>query len=118
MTVDRDQIAARWQRRGSSCGVWTDPPGQVWEDFVHATDAAPLVQSDVTEIPAQRDERGDRRDDQELMLLRRATLLDAEVDPEPSQDRQSNQHGDHPAHPCEPDGCGQDKSAAGDAMVE
>ena len=38
MSVDRDRIAGDWQRRGFSCGLWTDPPGQVWEDFVHATD--------------------------------------------------------------------------------
>ena len=27
-----------WQRRGFSCDIWTDAPGQVWRDFVHATD--------------------------------------------------------------------------------
>ncbi len=24
--------------RGFSCGVWVDPPGQRWEDFVHSVD--------------------------------------------------------------------------------
>jgi mannose-6-phosphate isomerase-like protein (cupin superfamily) len=32
------QVAREWERRGFSCAVWVDPPGQVWEDFVHATD--------------------------------------------------------------------------------
>lgn len=27
-----------WERRGFSCDIWTDAPGQVWRDFVHATD--------------------------------------------------------------------------------
>lgn len=27
-----------WARRGFSCDIWTDVPGQVWRDFVHATD--------------------------------------------------------------------------------
>jgi mannose-6-phosphate isomerase-like protein (cupin superfamily) len=27
-----------WARRGFSCDIWTDAPGQVWRDFVHATD--------------------------------------------------------------------------------
>ncbi|HET9870641.1 MAG TPA: cupin domain-containing protein [bacterium] len=27
-----------WAARGFSCGLWTDPPGAVWEDYVHPTD--------------------------------------------------------------------------------
>ncbi len=27
-----------WAARGFSCALWVDPPGQVWEGFVHATD--------------------------------------------------------------------------------
>src|SRR5260370_1961113 len=36
--LDREQIAANWTSRGFSCELWTDPPGQRWEDFRHATD--------------------------------------------------------------------------------
>jgi mannose-6-phosphate isomerase-like protein (cupin superfamily) len=36
--TDRQQIAAQWADRGFSCDLWTDPPGQRWEDFTHATD--------------------------------------------------------------------------------
>ena len=36
--LDRAQIAKDWQARGFSCGLWVDPPGQVWEDYVHSTD--------------------------------------------------------------------------------
>jgi quercetin dioxygenase-like cupin family protein len=36
--INREQIAAEWLSRGFSCELWTDPPGQRWEDFRHATD--------------------------------------------------------------------------------
>jgi len=29
------QISQAWAERGFSCTVWTDPPGQVWANFVH-----------------------------------------------------------------------------------
>jgi quercetin dioxygenase-like cupin family protein len=35
--TDRQQIAADWTARDFSCELWTDPPGQRWEDFTHAT---------------------------------------------------------------------------------
>lgn len=36
--IDRDQIATDWSARGFSCELWTDAPGQRWEDFTHTTD--------------------------------------------------------------------------------
>jgi hypothetical protein len=36
--MDREQVARDWQARGFSCDIWTDPPEQVWADFVHASD--------------------------------------------------------------------------------
>lgn len=35
---DRQRIARDWRGRGFSCDLWSDPPGQVWADFVHAGD--------------------------------------------------------------------------------
>ncbi len=35
---EQEQIAADWAGRGFSCELWTDPPGQRWEDFTHRTD--------------------------------------------------------------------------------
>ena len=32
-----DQIKQDWHSRGYSFGVFSDPPGQVWADFVHRT---------------------------------------------------------------------------------
>ena len=36
--MDSDQIKQDWNSRGYSFGVFRDPPGQVWADFVHRTD--------------------------------------------------------------------------------
>jgi mannose-6-phosphate isomerase-like protein (cupin superfamily) len=38
VTVDQRIVAKEWQERGFSCDLWVDPPEQVWEDYVHATD--------------------------------------------------------------------------------
>jgi len=38
MTIDRERIAQKWAARGFGCDLWTDPPGQCWEDFTHPTD--------------------------------------------------------------------------------
>jgi quercetin dioxygenase-like cupin family protein len=35
--VDRDAVARDWAARGYSCGLFTDPPGRVWADFVHGS---------------------------------------------------------------------------------
>ncbi|MGB7934115.1 MAG: cupin domain-containing protein [Gammaproteobacteria bacterium] len=35
---DRQQTSRDWAARGFSCDIWIDPPGQIWADFVHATD--------------------------------------------------------------------------------
>lgn len=35
---DLNSVARDWARRGFSCEIWTDAPGQEWADFVHATD--------------------------------------------------------------------------------
>jgi quercetin dioxygenase-like cupin family protein len=46
--VDQEAVARRWRTRGFSCGLWVDPPGQVWEDYVHETDELVLlVEGDV-----------------------------------------------------------------------
>ncbi len=41
--VDRDAVAARWRERGFSCGLWVDPPGQIWADYVHDVDELVMV---------------------------------------------------------------------------
>jgi mannose-6-phosphate isomerase-like protein (cupin superfamily) len=41
--IDRKQVESGWRTRGFSCGLWVDPPGQVWEDYVHATDELLMI---------------------------------------------------------------------------
>ena len=36
--MNPDQIKHNWRSRDYSFGVFRDPPGQVWADFVHRTD--------------------------------------------------------------------------------
>ena len=36
--MDLSHVRNDWEQRGFSCAVWTDPPGQVWADFVHEVD--------------------------------------------------------------------------------
>lgn len=53
MIVDQAQIERDWRRRGFSCGLWVDPPGQVWEDYVHSTDELLLVLEGELELEMQ-----------------------------------------------------------------
>ncbi len=36
--MDERKVKTDWERRGFSFGIWIDPPGQVWEDYVHDAD--------------------------------------------------------------------------------
>lgn len=37
-------VAENWQERGYSCMLFSDPPGQCWEDFVHDCNEVVTVQ--------------------------------------------------------------------------
>jgi len=41
--VNIEQVCREWDRRGFSCDVWVDSPGQRWEDYVHTTDELVMV---------------------------------------------------------------------------
>ncbi|WP_022947704.1 cupin domain-containing protein [Methylohalobius crimeensis] len=41
--TERQKIAQDWKRRGFSCDLWVDSPGQRWEDFVHSVDELVIV---------------------------------------------------------------------------
>jgi len=51
--MDRGQVAEGWRDRGFSCGLWVDPPGQVWEDYVHGTDELLMVLEGELELEMQ-----------------------------------------------------------------
>ena len=36
--MHQEKIRENWESRGYSFGVFKDPPGRVWADFVHRTD--------------------------------------------------------------------------------
>ena len=41
--INVGQVKKDWDSRGFSCEVWTDPPGQIWEDYVHDVDELLMV---------------------------------------------------------------------------
>ncbi|MBT4016955.1 MAG: cupin domain-containing protein [Alphaproteobacteria bacterium] len=41
--VDQAAVAADWAVRGYSCGLFVDPPGQEWNDFVHGVNELVMV---------------------------------------------------------------------------
>lgn len=51
--VDRAKVEQDWQERGFSCDMWADPPGQVWEDFVHQVDELVMVVEGKLEMEMQ-----------------------------------------------------------------
>lgn len=53
LSVDLAAVEQSWQRRGFSFGVWTDPPGRKWEDYVHDTDELFMVVRGSVELEMQ-----------------------------------------------------------------
>jgi len=41
--IDRDAVRTDWAQKGYSCGLWIDPPHQVWHDFQHDVDETILL---------------------------------------------------------------------------
>lgn len=39
----QEEIRTQWEKEGFSCALWVDPPGQKWENFVHAEDEKVLL---------------------------------------------------------------------------
>ena len=58
--LDEASVAADWRARGYSCGLFVDPPGQAWNDFVHRTNELVTVVEGrlALEIAGQRLEAG------------------------------------------------------------
>ena len=42
--VSQSAVSEDWSGRGYSCGLFVDPPGQRWEDFVHSCNEVVMVQ--------------------------------------------------------------------------
>ncbi len=43
MAVDTDEVLRAWSARGFNGGLWIDPPGKVWRDFVHDEDELLMI---------------------------------------------------------------------------
>ena len=48
--MNQEQIRKYWGSRDYSFGVFKDPPGQVWADFVHKTDELVVLAEGEIEI--------------------------------------------------------------------
>ena len=48
--VDIDEVREKWRALGFDCSLWTDPPGKVWEGYVHAVDELLMPVAGVLEI--------------------------------------------------------------------
>ena len=48
--MDHDLFKQNWNSRGYSFGIFKDPPGQVWADFVHKTDELVVLAEGEIEI--------------------------------------------------------------------
>ncbi len=51
--VDKDKVLDRWRAHGFEGGLWVDPPGQVWEDYVHGVDELFMVVEGQVELEMQ-----------------------------------------------------------------
>ena len=41
--VDINSVSANWRSRGFSCDVWTDSPGQTWENYRHDVNEVVMI---------------------------------------------------------------------------
>lgn len=48
-----EDLVRAWEQRGYSCTLWTDPPGQVWADFVHDVDELVVLAAGEIELALQ-----------------------------------------------------------------
>ena len=48
--MNPEEIKEDWNSRGYSFGIFKDPPGQVWSDFVHKTDELVVLAEGEIEI--------------------------------------------------------------------
>ena len=51
--MGRAKVERDWKGRGFTCGLWTDPPAQVWQNYVHDVDELFMVVEGTIEIEMQ-----------------------------------------------------------------
>ena len=62
-TIIPELIKQNWHSKGYSFGVFRDPPGQVWADFIHQTDELVVLAEGEIEVEiegkSQRPQKGE-----------------------------------------------------------
>ena len=48
--MNPSEIEKSWRARGFGCDLWTDSPGQVWENYVHGVDELFMVMEGDVEL--------------------------------------------------------------------
>jgi len=48
--MDLEQVESNWRARGFHGGVWIDPPGQVWKDYIHDADELVMLVEGAVEV--------------------------------------------------------------------
>lgn len=48
--ADAGAVRDDWHGRGFSFGIWRDPPGQIWADFVHDSDELVMLADGAIEL--------------------------------------------------------------------
>lgn len=51
--MSRPDTEHDWHARGFTCGLWVDPPGQEWIDYVHSVDEVLMVLEGELELEMQ-----------------------------------------------------------------
>ena len=57
--ISPQQLKQNWKSRGYTFGIFKDPPGQVWADFVHKTDELVVLVEGEIEGKSQRPQIGE-----------------------------------------------------------
>jgi mannose-6-phosphate isomerase-like protein (cupin superfamily) len=68
--VQDERVRQDWARRGFSCGVWIDSPGQAWEDYVHETEELLMLIEGEIEVSFQGETRRPRVGEEVLIPAR------------------------------------------------
>lgn len=67
MLFDLKKIERDWAQRGFSFDVWTDPPGKVWEGYVHDVDELFMVIEGDVEMEMEGEKRHLKRGEEILI---------------------------------------------------
>jgi len=50
LSIDIQKVEKEWRSRGFQGGLWVDPPGQIWKDYIHDVDELVMLVEGKVEI--------------------------------------------------------------------